>query len=217
MAKRLSAIFITAVALALAILNILPLPIAMLAGAVAMVISGCLAMEQFFAAVQWRVIFLIAGMLPLSYAISSSGLADRLGALLVTSLADASPLTLIGGMVVLTMLVVQIIGGQVTALLVGPLAINAALQMGVNAQAMAVAVAMACSMAFLTPIAHPVNILMMGPGGYKFSDFPKVGLGMTLVTLAAMPIGTSAAVGGLDSESGSLPPKTFFCHNSPTV
>ena len=92
-------------------------------------------------------------------------------------------------MALLTMLVVQVIGGQVTALLVGPLAINAALQMGVDARAMAVAVAMACSMAFLTPIAHPVNILMMGPGGYKFSDFSMVGVGMTLVTLAALLLG----------------------------
>ena len=146
-------------------------------------------MEQFYAAVQWRVIFLVAGMLPLSIAITDSGLASRIGALLVASLADSSPLMLIGGMVILTMLVVQIIGGQVTALLVGPIAINAALQMQVNPQAMAVAVAMACSMAFLTPIAHPVNILMMGPGGYKFSDFSKVGVGMTIVTLLTMMLG----------------------------
>ncbi len=183
------AILITTIVLALSILNILPLPIAMLAGAAAMVISGCLAMEQFYEAVQWRVIFLVAGMLPLSVAINDSGLADRIGSLLVSSLADTSPLMLIAGMVILTMLVVQIIGGQVTALLVGPIAINAALQMGVNAQAMAVAVAVACSMAFLTPIAHPVNILMMGPGGYKFSDFSKVGAGMTIVTLLTMLLG----------------------------
>ena len=183
------AILITAIVLALSILNILPLPIAMLAGAAAMVISGCLAMEQFYEAVQWRVIFLVAGMLPLSIAINDSGLADRIGGLLVSAQADSSPLMLIAGMVILTMLVVQVIGGQVTALLVGPIAINAALQMGVNPQAMAVAVAMACSMAFLTPIAHPVNILMMGPGGYKFSDFSKVGVGMTIVTLLTMLLG----------------------------
>ena len=183
------AILITAIVLALSILNILPLPIAMLAGAAAMVISGCLAMEQFYEAVQWRVIFLVAGMLPLSIAINDSGLADRIGGLLVSAQADSSPLMLIAGMVILTMLVVQVIGGQVTALLVGPIAINAALQMGVNPQAMAVAVAMACSMAFLTPIAHPVNILMMGPGGYKFSDFSKVGAGMTIVTMLTMLLG----------------------------
>ena len=128
-------------------------------------------------------------MLPLSFAIRDSGLADRVGALLVTGLSDASPLMLIAGMVLLTMLVVQVIGGQVTALLVGPIALNAALQIGVDPRAMAVAVAMACSMAFLTPIAHPVNILMMGPGGYKFSDFSKVGIGMTAVTLLAMLLG----------------------------
>ena len=189
------AILITAIVLALSILNIIPLPIAMLAGAAAMVVTGCLAMEQFYDAVQWRVIFLVAGMLPLSIAITDSGLANRVGALLVNGLADSGPLLLIAGMVLLTMLVVQIIGGQVTALLVGPIAINAALQMGVDPRAMAVAVAMGSSMAFLTPIAHPVNILMMGPGGYKFSDFPKVGLGMTIVTLLTMLLGLTVIWG----------------------
>lgn len=183
------AIVITAIVLFLAIANLLPLPIAMLGGAVAMVVAGCLTMEQFYEAVSWQVIFLVAGMLPLSIAITDTGLADRVGQLLVDTLADASPLVLIAGMIILTMLVVQIIGGQVTALLVGPIAINSALQMGVDPRAMSVAVAMACSMAFLTPIAHPVNILMMGPGGYKFSDFFKVGIGITIVTLFAMLFG----------------------------
>lgn len=183
------AILITAIVLVLGILNFLPLPIAMLGGAVAMVITNCLNMEQFFRAIQWRVIFLVAGMLPLSIAITDTGLANRIGLILVDVLAGSSPLVLIAGMVILTMLVVQVIGGQVTALLVGPIAINAALQMGVDPRAMAVAVAMACSMAFLTPIAHPVNILMMGPGGYKFNDFFKVGLGITGVTLIAMLFG----------------------------
>ena len=189
------AILITALALTLSVLNILPLSIAMLAGAAAMVITGCLEMEQFYEAVQWRVIFLVAGMLPLSLAITQSGLAARIGALIVNLLSDSSSLFMIAGMVMATMLVVQIIGGQVTALLVGPIAINVALQMGVDPRAMSVAVAMACSMAFLTPIAHPVNILMMGPGGYKFSDFSKVGLGMTMVTLATMLLGLAAIWG----------------------
>ena len=189
------AILITAVVLTLSILNVLPLSIAMLAGATAMVMTGCLAMEQFYEAVQWRVIFLVAGMLPLSAAITESGLSARVGSLMVNLLSDSSPLFLIAGMVTAAMLVVQIIGGQVTALLVGPIAIDVALQMGVDPRAMSVAAAMACSMAFLTPIAHPVNILMMGPGGYKFSDFPKVGLGMTLVTLITMMLGMAAIWG----------------------
>ncbi len=183
------AVAITALVLALSFLNILPLPIAMLAGAVAMVLARCLRVEQFYAAVDWRTIFLVAGMLPLSLAITETGLADRVGAFLESSLMNASSLLLFAVIALLTMLIVQVIGGQVTPLLVGPIAIKAALQMGVDPRAMALAVAMACSLAFITPIAHPVNILMMGPGGYKFSDFSKVGFGMTIVTLLAMLLG----------------------------
>lgn len=185
------ALLITAIVLFLAIFNLISLPIAMLSGAVAMVVTGCLTMEQFYDAISWRVIFLVAGMLPLSFAITESGLADRIGMIFVTMLAGSSPLFLIAGMVLLTTLVVQVIGGQVSALLVGPIAINAALQMGVDPRVISVAVAMACSMAFLTPIAHPVNILMMGPGNYKFGDFFVVGIGMSIVTLLAMLAGFS--------------------------
>ena len=183
------AIIITAIVLALGILNIISLPIAMLAGAVAMVVTGCLTMDQFYDAISWRVIFLIAGMLPLSFAITDSGLAERIGSIFVVMSDGSDPIFIVAGMTILTTLVVQIIGGQVTALLIGPIAINAALQVGVNPRAMAVAVAMACSMAFLTPIAHPVNILMMGPGNYKFGDFTRVGIGMTIVTLLSMLLG----------------------------
>ena len=137
----------------------------------------------------WRTILLVAGMLPLSLAITESGLADRVGAVLESSLMNASPLLLFAVIALLTMLVVQVIGGQVTPLLVGPIAIKAALQMGIDPRAMALAVAMACSLAFITPISHPVNILMMGPGGYKFSDFSKVGIGMTVVALLTMLLG----------------------------
>ncbi len=183
------AIGITATVLALAILNILSLPIAMLAGAVAMVLTRCLRMDQFYAAVDWRTIFLVAGMLPLSLAITETGLADRVGAFLESSLMNANSLVVFAVIALLTMLIVQVIGGQVTPLLVGPIAIKAALQMGIDPRAMALAVAMACSLAFITPISHPVNILMMRPGFYKFSDFSKVGFGMTIVTLLAMLLG----------------------------
>ncbi len=183
------ALAITAVVLTIAIFELLPLPQMMLAGAVAMAVTGCLTMQEFYEAVEWRVIFLVAGIFPLSIAIAESGLAERVGGLLVGALAGSSPLILIGGMVLVTMLITQVIGGQVTSLLVGPVAINAALQTQISPQAMSVAVAMACSMAFLTPIAHPVNLLMMGPGGYRVADFFRVGVGITLVTLVTMLIG----------------------------
>jgi di/tricarboxylate transporter len=146
-------------------------------------------MDEAYRAIEWRVVFLIAGMLPLSIAMSSTGLAGRIGDGLVTALAPYGALALIAGLVVVTVLITQLIAGQVSALVVGPIAITAAVQLGVNPQAAAVAVAIACSAAFLTPFGHPVNVLMMGPGGYTFGDFFKVGLGMTIITTVMVLVG----------------------------
>jgi len=86
----------------------------------------------------------------------------------------------------------QLVGGQVAALIVGPIAVSAAVHLGVNPSAVGVAVAIGCSAAFLTPIAHPVNVLMMAPGGYRANDFLRVGLGMAIVCfltlLVVMPL-----------------------------
>lgn len=187
--KALPALIITVVTLLVAILDVLPLPEVMLTGAIALVILGCLSMEEAYQAVEWRVIFLVAGILPLSIAMTETGLASRIGVWVVNLLDGATPLALIAGMFLLTTIITQVIGGQVTGLVVGPIAITAALQLGTSPQAMAVAVAIGCSTAFLTPIAHPVNILMMGPGGYSFGDFFKVGVGMTIVTLITLLVG----------------------------
>lgn len=184
--KALLALLVTTLVLLVAFTDILPLPEVMLAGAVAMVLLGCVTMEQFYQAVEWRVVFLIVGMLPLSIALTDTGLASRIGTALVTILQAYSPLVLVGGMFIAAMLVTQVIGGQVSAFLIGPIAINAAMNVGVSPQAMAVAVAIGCSTAFLTPLAHPVNLLMMGTGGYTFGDFFRVGAGMTVVTLLAL-------------------------------
>lgn len=183
------AALITAGVLLLAILEIVSNAEATLIGAVAMALTGCISLDEAYRAIEWRVVFLIAGMLPLSTAMIHTGLAARLGAALVEVAAPFGPLALVTSLFVLTMLVTQAVGGQTAALMVGPVAVTSAVHLGVNPQATAVAVAMACSAAFLTPVAHPVNILMMGPGGYTFGDFFKVGLGMTLVTFLALLVG----------------------------
>lgn len=180
------AVVITAAVIALSVLGTLPLPIVMLGGAAALMVTGCVNTEAVYRAVEWRVIFLIAGMLPISVGVIGTGLGGVLGRGITAALADFGPLALIAGMFLLTMVVTQVIGGQIAALIVGPIALSAALAEGVSPQAMAVTVSIACSAAFLTPLAHPVNLLMMGPGGYRFEDFFKVGLGMTVVTLATL-------------------------------
>ncbi|MCK6577896.1 MAG: anion permease [Anaerolineae bacterium] len=183
------ALAITLIVLALAIFDIIPIPLAALGGAAAMTLTGCLNMDEAYQAIEWRIVFLIAGLLPLSIGLVETGLSEQLGAFLTQSLLPFGALGMIAGFFAAAALVTQVIGGQVAALVVGPVAVSAALAAGVNPQAAAVAVAIGCSAAFLTPVAHPVNILMMGPGGYTPRDFPRVGVWMLLLTGAALIAG----------------------------
>ncbi len=175
--------------LLLALFEVIPTPIAMLLGAVLMVLSGCLTMNGAYRAVEWRVIFLIAGMSPLSIALVNTGLGQRIGDIVANNLIPFGGLAIIAGVFVLTTVITQVMGGQVASLVIGPIAIGAAIQAGIDPQAMAVAAAIGCSTAFLLPTAHPVNVLMMGPGGYRTSDFPKVGAAMTVITFVMLLIG----------------------------
>jgi di/tricarboxylate transporter len=98
-------------------------------------------------------------------------------------------LGLIAGANVFSSLLTQFLGGQVSALIAGPVTISAAISMGVNAQAVAVATAIGCSFSFLTPMAHPVNVLIIGPGNYKFKDFFKIGWILSVLSFIMLMIG----------------------------
>lgn len=179
-------VLITAAALTVAAIGWIATAEAMLAGAVALVLAGCIAMDDAYRAVEWRVVTLIAGLLPLGTALVATGLGARVGEALTGSLLAYGPLGIITGLFLTAILVTQLVGGQVASLMLGPIAVSAAISAHVSPQAVAVAVAMGCSAAFLTPIAHPVNVLMMGPGNYRFSDFFRVGLGQTVVCLITL-------------------------------
>jgi di/tricarboxylate transporter len=99
------------------------------------------------------------------------------------------PLGLAAGAFLLSSLLTQVMGGQVTALVTGPIAISAAISLGTSAQAIAVATAIGCSASFFTPMAHPVNILMMAPANYTFRDFFRVGWLLSLVSFIMLLVG----------------------------
>ena len=183
---------IAALAIGSSMLGWVSTPAAMLTGAVMLVLTGCIRMDDMYTAVKWRIVFLIAGMAPLSIAMQQTGLATRVGNMFVSAFVPFGAIGLIAGFYLLTFLVTQVLGGQVTALVIGPLAVAAAIQSHVHPPAVAVAVSIACSASFLTPVAHPVNLLMMTPGGYTAGDFLRVGAGMALVCfvalLVAMPL-----------------------------
>jgi di/tricarboxylate transporter len=182
---------ITVLTLVAAATNLLPISVATMLGAMAMVVTGCLTMDEAYRGVEWRAIFLIAGMLPIGVALARSGAAEWLSGQLVLSLASWGSLAITGGLFLLTTLLTQAMSGQVTAVVLTPMAIATAQQVGIDPRAMAMAVAMGCGMVFVTPTSHPVNIFVMGPGGYRFRHFVLVGLPLTgllfLTVLVVLP------------------------------
>lgn len=186
------AVAIMVIALGLAAANVLPIAEATMAGALAMVLAGCLTMDEAYQAIEWRAIFLVAGMLPVSIAMNRTGAAEWMGQWLVNALAPWGPLALMAGMFAVAALLTQVMSGQVTAVVFAPMAISAAQRYGMNPYALAMAVALGTSMAFLTPLGHPVNVLVMGTGGYQFKDYFKVGAPMTallfVIVLVLLPV-----------------------------
>ncbi len=166
-----------------------PVYLAMLAGAVVVLMAGILNMEEAYHAIEWQAIFLIAGMYSVSLAIVQTGLAGMIGGAMVALVTPIGPLGLAAGSYLLSAGLTQLMGGQVTALVTGPIAISAAISLHTSPQAIAVATAIGCSAAFFTPLAHPLNILMIGPANYKFKDFFNIGWRLTLVCFVMLLIG----------------------------
>ena len=186
--QAIGALAITVLFISLSAAGIIPTAEAMLAAAALLILIGCLTMEDAYRAVEWKVVALIGGFLPVGTALVTTGLAARIGHAFTVGLAPVGPLAFVAGLYVFAVALTQVMGGQVTALVVGPIAVTAALHLHINPAGVGVAVAMACSAAFLTPIAHPVNVLMMGPGGYTFKDFFRVGLGLTVMCFLTLLI-----------------------------
>jgi len=183
-------IFVATLAFAVAIPDLTG-PI-MLGGGLAMMLTGIISTEQAYSSIGWKSVFLVAGMLPMGIALTKTNAAGLMAEKINGALGGYTPMIMLGGMFLFTMVFTQAINGAVAAAVIGPIAIKVAQQTGTNPRSMIMGIAMACSMAFITPLGHPVNILVMSPGGYKFRDYVKVGLPMTailfLVVMIFLPI-----------------------------
>lgn len=178
-------ILIAATAITAAIAGV-PVVVSMLAGAVLTLLFGIISMEEAYQSIEWSAIFLIAGMYAVSQAMVQSGMADFLSAQILTVISRFGALGLAAGAYLLSMFLTQFLGSQITAFVIGPITISAALAMGVNPQAIAVTTAIGCSAAFLTPLAHPVNVMVLAPGGYQFSDFFRAGWLISLISFVVV-------------------------------
>jgi di/tricarboxylate transporter len=159
------------------------LTLASLTAAVAVVLTGCITMDEAYESIDWKTLFLIAGMLPLSTALVKVGLVDSIATSLRTGLSGLGIYAVIAGLFVITALFTQVLSNTVTTVLIAPIAIAAARDLNVAPQAFVMAVAIAASMAFATPIASPVNTLVMSPGNYKFSDYARIGVPLLLISM----------------------------------
>jgi di/tricarboxylate transporter len=166
-----------------------PVFAATLVAALLVIFSGTISVQEAYEAIEWQVIFVVGGMYSISLALVESGLAQSAGSLLSNLTGSFGAIGLAGGGFLIASLLSQIMGGQFEMMVTGPIAISAAIQFGINPQAIALAVALGCSNSFLTPMAHPANLLMMAPGGYKFSDFFKIGWWLFLLSFIMMLVG----------------------------
>ncbi|MBN2055462.1 SLC13 family permease [bacterium] len=182
------AIGVLAAAITLSVLG-LPTYLTMTAGAVVLILAGVLDMEEVYRFIDWQVIVMIAGMYSVSLAMVNTDLAQTIGAGILHVVTPLGPLGLAGGAYLLAALFTQVIGGQVTALVIGPITISAALALHANPHAIAVATAIGCSAAFCTPFAHPVNVMMVAPANYRFRDFFRIGWRLTIVNFIMLMIG----------------------------
>ncbi len=165
-----------------------PISIAAVVGGSVMVLTGCLTMEQAYRAIDWRAIFLIAGMLPLGTAMQDTGAATYLAGQVMAFLGDAGPWPVIMGLYVLTAMATMIIPTAALVVLMSPIVLSAMADMGLQPETAMMAVAMAASASFTSPISHPANILVMGPGGYRFVDYLKVGVPLTIVVFVTVMV-----------------------------
>lgn len=173
----------------LMIFEVLPTVISVLLAAVLMIITGCLRnMDDAYGHINWESIILIASMLPMATALEKTGGMVLLSEGMIQLLGEYGPIGVLAGMYLITMVFGQFISNTATAVLFAPIAINAAVNIGVSPYPFLITVAASASMAFATPVASPTNALVMTAGGYKFSDFLKIGIPLQIVMFIVMMI-----------------------------
>lgn len=166
-----------------AILGLVPIAIAALTGAALMVLAGCLSMEEAYRAIEWKVVFLIAGMLPLGAAIENTGAAQMGAEALVTAVGGWGPRWVVAALFFVTVVSTQVVPTAALVVLMAPVALNMASILGISPHLLMMTVAIAASASFASPLSHPANLLVMGPGGYRFTDYLKVGVPLTIIVL----------------------------------
>ncbi len=164
--------------------GLVPAVIAGLVAACAMVLTNVLTVDQAYRSINWTTVIMVGAMIPLSTAMSTSGAAALMAEGLVYLVGDAGPHVLLAGLFILTAILGQLISNTATALIIIPIAVAAAKEIGVSPAPVLMSVAVASAAALMTPVATPVNLMIMGPGDYRFGDYWKLGLALMIMYFA---------------------------------
>jgi di/tricarboxylate transporter len=179
--RAIVAVLVTIALVVLAAFNIVPIMVAAAIGAVGMVLTRCLTIEEFYNAIDWKIIFLLGGIIPLGVAIESSGAALLLADTVLQPLLEWGPLPLLAATYIVTAILTEMISNNATAAILAPIAIMLAVAINADPRPFLVAITFAASTSFATPIGYQTNTMVYSPGGYRFTDFTRIGLPLNII------------------------------------
>ncbi|MFO8126741.1 SLC13 family permease, partial [Yoonia sp.] len=176
-------------AIALVTLGLLPAAVAFALGVLASMVFGTVPLRQVYTSIDWPVIVLLAALIPVAGAMQSTGAAELLALFLVDTVAQGNAIAALVVVLVTTMFLSDVMNNAATAAVLCPIALGISSTLGVNPDSFLMAVAIGASCAFLTPIGHQNNTLILGPGGFRFADYWKLGLPLeVLVVTVSVPL-----------------------------
>jgi di/tricarboxylate transporter len=175
------AVLVVAGVVLAASLQIVPIVVATIAGVVVLILFKCVTLDEAYHAIDWKIIFLLAGVLSLGIALENSGAARMMSSNIISTVGTFGLIALVSAFYITTSVVTEMMSNNATAALIAPIAIATAATLGVNPQPFLVAVTFAASASFMTPIGYQTNAMIYGPGQYRFVDFVKVGVPLNII------------------------------------
>jgi di/tricarboxylate transporter len=172
---------ILAAVIGLAAFNVMPILVTALLGCLAMVLTRCLRLDEVYDAVNWQVIFLLAGILPLGIAMQTSGAAGFIAERAVGTVGGMGPVAVLAVIYLMTSVMTDTMSNNAAAVLLAPIAISTANQIGVDPRPLLMAITFAASTGFSTPVGYQTNTMIYNPGGYKYTDFLRTGVPLSLL------------------------------------
>jgi di/tricarboxylate transporter len=179
--RAIVAVAILAAVVLLASFNVLSIMIAAMLGAVAMVLSRCLTIDEAYQAIEWKTIFLLGGLLPLGLALEQNGGSAWIANALLNSADQFGPILILAAFYLVTAMFTEAMSNNATAVILAPIAVAVGVAMNIDPRPLLVAIAFAASTSFATPIGYQTNTMIFAPGGYRFTDFTRIGLPLNII------------------------------------